>query len=60
MDISYCYKYCSIGKAKSTMLLNKNDSVFDAAVDFQEFVTKCFETCKYKDKHKHINIDKEK
>lgn len=51
MDITYCYEHCQIGKAASEKFLEQNNSVFDAAFDFNYFVEKCFDTCQYKNKH---------
>lgn len=51
MNIRYCGKECLIGKEKSKELLNNNNSVYDAALDFMWFTEECFKTCPYKDKH---------
>lgn len=55
MDINYCRKICSIGKAKSEEFLDRNNSAYDAAIDFLVFTDKCFETCPFKDKHSKDN-----
>ena len=52
MNTNYCDKICPIGSKKSEEFLDKNNSAFDAAVDFSSFIYKCFETCPYKEKHK--------
>ena len=51
MDIRYCYEKCKVGKEVGERLLNQNNSVFDAATDFNFFVEECFNTCKYKEQH---------
>lgn len=56
MNLRYCIDKCPIGIRTKEEFLNKNDSVYDAAMDFQRFTEKCFETCIYKNKH----IDEEK
>ena len=48
LDINYCYRDCAIGRAASEEFLSLNDSVFDAAFDFQSFTENCFKTCIYK------------
>lgn len=48
MNFKYCYKTCKKGKEASEKFLNENNSAFDAAIDFQYFTDKCFETCLYK------------
>ena len=54
MNFKYCYQTCSKGKETSEKFLSENESVYDAAMDFQYFTDKCFETCQYKDE-----LDKE-
>lgn len=56
MNISYCDKLCPIGSKVSEEILNKNNSAFDAAIDFTYFVEECFKTCPYKEKHTEENI----
>lgn len=51
MNIQYCGEKCKIGKEKCAELLNKSDSVYDAASDFCVFIKKCFKTCPYKEAH---------
>ena len=51
MNIEYCDKFCAIGREKREELLDKNNSAYDAAMDFMWFTEKCFKTCPYKDKH---------
>jgi hypothetical protein len=51
VNINYCGKKCSIGKEKSNIFLNKNNSAYDAAMDFVWFTEECFRTCPFKDKH---------
>ena len=51
MDNGYCIKHCEIGCKKSKEFLDKNNSAYDAAIDFWAFTEKCFENCPYKDKH---------
>ena len=53
MDITYCHERCQIGKAASEKFLNMNNSVLDAAFDFQLFTENCFKTCPYKAEHKN-------
>jgi hypothetical protein len=48
MNFKYCYKTCQKGKEASEKFLNENNSAFDAAIDFQYFTDKCFETCQHK------------
>lgn len=45
MDISYCYEHCAVGKAASDKFLAENNSVLDAAVDFNFFTAECYKTC---------------
>ena len=51
MNIAYCDKNCPIGKLKSTEFLDKNNSAYDAALDFMWFTEECFKTCPYKEMH---------
>ena len=51
MNISYCDKICPLGSKKSEEFLDKNNSVFDAAIDFTYFVEECFKTCPYREYH---------
>jgi hypothetical protein len=51
IDLDYCYKKCSTGKKASDEFIDKNNSVYDAAVDFWSFTDECFKTCPYKDAH---------
>lgn len=51
MDFVYCSKKCQIGISKSAELLNMNDSVYDAAFDFNAFAEECFKTCPHKEEH---------
>ena len=51
MDITYCHKKCCIGQQKSDEFLNRNNSAYDAAVDFWFFVDECFKTCPYATEH---------
>lgn len=51
MNIAYCDKNCPIGKKKSTEFLDKNNSAYDAALDFMWFTEECFKTCPYKEMH---------
>ena len=52
MDYSYCDKQCPIGIEARNKFLAKNDSVFDAAMDFYFFTEECFKTCPQKELHK--------
>jgi hypothetical protein len=51
LDITYCNNKCSIGKAASEKFLDKNNSAYDAAIDFWAFTDECFKTCPFKDAH---------
>lgn len=46
----FCIKSCLVGLEKSQELLNKNESVYDAAADMHSFVKDCIKTCPYKDR----------
>lgn len=50
-DIKYCYEHCPIGKEIGSKYLELNDSIFDAAADFQCFTENCFKACHYKQAH---------
>ena len=52
MNLDYCNKKCPIGISTSKEILDKNESISDAAIDFWYFIKECFKTCPYKDKHK--------
>ena len=58
LDITYCFEKCQKGKVESEKFLSINNSVFDAAIDFQFFTEECFKTCPYKQAHVN-NKDKE-
>jgi hypothetical protein len=51
MDITYCNDQCLIGQKARDKFLAENNSAFDAAIDFQIFASKCFETCPNKAIH---------
>jgi hypothetical protein len=51
MDITYCYEKCQIGKAASDEYLALNNSVIDAAMQFNLFVENCFKVCPHKCAH---------
>ena len=51
MDITYCFEKCKIGKAASEVFLDLNNSAFDAAADFDNFIENCFSACPYKSAH---------
>ena len=53
----FCIKCCHIGKEKSEELLNKNNSVYDAAMDMHIFVEHCIKTCQYKCNFKQDEIE---
>lgn len=57
MDIGYCDKICMIGKKASEDFLLKNNSAYDAALDFIFFTKECFKTCPYKDKHCVVDLE---
>ena len=57
MNSDYCLEACSIGKAASNIFLELNNSVSDAAIDFDCFVENCFKECPFK--YKHIEPKKE-
>lgn len=58
MDYEYCHKKCRLGREKSDELLNKNNSVYDAAMDFLRFADTCFKTCPFADKHANATKNK--
>lgn len=51
MNNEYCYKCCDKGKAASDEFLKRNNSAYDAVIDFWLFTKECFNTCPYKDEH---------
>ena len=51
LNIEYCNHQCQKGIEARNKFLDKNNSVFDAAIDFWAFTDGCFKTCPYKDKH---------
>ena len=51
INIEYCNNKCVIGIEARNKFLDENNSVYDAALDFRWFTSKCFKTCPYKDKH---------
>ena len=51
MNQDYCSKRCLIGIKASEEFLDKQNSAFDAAIDFMLFANKCFDTCPYKEEH---------
>jgi hypothetical protein len=51
LDTAYCFEKCKIGKAASCVFLDLNNSVFDAALDFDQFIENCFKYCPYKSVH---------
>lgn len=53
MNRCYCGTECPKGKKASEDFINKNNSAFDAAIDFSLFVNECFKTCPYKEIHKN-------
>ena len=48
MFFSYCDNGCEKGKKMLNEYLDKNNSAFDAFVDFQYFVEECSKSCPYK------------
>ena len=56
MNVNYCYNNCAKGISMRKDLLDKNDSVYEAIMDFQSFANTCFETCPCKDKHNGIKV----
>lgn len=57
LDNKICYNDCSIGKAACDAFLVKNNSVINAASDFNYFVENCFKTCPYKQLHLNLKQD---
>ena len=51
MNIKYCNNKCTKGIEMRNKFLDAQNSAYDAALDFEWFAKKCFETCPYKDKH---------
>ena len=49
LDISYCYEQCELGRAAVKRYLDTCESVFDAAVDFNNYYMLCVKTCPYKE-----------
>ena len=56
MDTGYCYEKCKIGRAASEVLLELNNSVFEASNTFNTFVKNCSNTCPYM--HLHASTHK--
>lgn len=56
VDITYCNHKCDIGIAAREEFLAKNNSVFDAIIDFDYFTAECSKTCTYQIEH---NLNKE-
>ena len=48
MDTYCCSKECPKGIKASDECLNKNNSAYDAALDFIAFVNECSKTCSHK------------
>lgn len=51
MDITYCNTKCAIGISARKAFLDENDSVFEAAADFNYFIEDCYESCPHKEVH---------
>ena len=51
MDITYCFENCPIGKAAGEVYKYMNNSMLDAASDFNAFADNCFKTCPFKSVH---------
>lgn len=43
----FCFKICPKGSEKQKEILKNNESVLDAAFEFQDFVDECLRTCPY-------------
>lgn len=41
----YCFEGCPKGKEMKDYLLDNNDSVYDAVIDFKLFEKECVKTC---------------
>lgn len=54
MNIKYCNTECPIGKAAAEKYLSINNSAYDAAIDFNLFVTDCFKVCPYEAEHEVV------
>jgi hypothetical protein len=52
IDITYCNDQCPVGKEARDRALDTNNSVFDAAIDFNNFVEHCANTCPYQEAQK--------
>lgn len=42
---SYCFEVCPKGKEMKDYLLDNNNSVYDAVIDFKLFEKECVKTC---------------
>ena len=56
MDIQYCYEHCEKGNDFAKKAILDDESVFDAAFDFECFTKECFKTCPYKQFHKKEDL----
>ena len=56
MNICYCNEKCSKGIKICEELLDKNNSAYDAALDFFAFAKECFKTCPFKDVHREDDV----
>lgn len=48
MNLNFCDTECPIGTKAKEELLNKRNSAFDAAIDFNYFIDECIKTCPFK------------
>ena len=48
INLNFCDTECPIGKRAKEELLNRRNSAFDAAIDFNYFIDECRETCPFK------------
>lgn len=48
MNLNFCDTKCSIGRKTKEELLDKRNSAFDAAIDFNYFIDECRKTCPFK------------
>lgn len=52
MDITYCNETCPIRKAAQAVFLEQNNSVFEAASAFTNFIANCLKVCPFKTNYK--------
>ena len=56
MDLNFCSIECEKGRKAVSKFLLKNNSAYDAFIDFKYFIEECIKTCPYREKVK-ANLD---